>query len=117
MGRPVDDSTARAGKAARFGVYISVLTAAYYYNVTFIELGVTAAGEDRLGLSVGLVGVAMGLLAVATLTTTLVSGYLMDRFRLGRATQTKFRVLFGVLFLQTGVTYALRAVSSFPGFL
>ena len=117
MGKPVGGLTARTGSTARFGVYVSILTAAYYYNITFVQLGVTEAGEERLGLSMELVAVAMGLLAVATLTTTLVSGYLMDRFGWGRDVQVKIRVLFGVLLLQTGVTYVFGSVSSFPGFL
>jgi len=117
MGKPVDALTAKPGRVARFGAYVSILTAAYYYNISFIQLGVTGAGEDRLGLSIELVAVAMGLLAVTTLVTTLVSGYLMDRFGWGNSMQVKFRLLFGVLFLQTGVTYAFGWVSSFPQFL
>lgn len=117
MGKPVDTLTARTDRIVRFVTYVSILTAAYYYNVTFIQLGVTGAGEERLGLSMELVAVAMGLLAVTTLVTTLVSGYLMDRFRWGRVAAVKFRVLFGVLFLQTVVTYAFGAVTSFPQFL
>ena len=115
------EATGRAGvgreTVAGFGVYVAVLTAAYYYNVTFVQLGLTSIGEDRLGLSVELVAAAMGLLAAATLTVTLVSGRLMDQFGLGTELLVKFRVLFGLLVLLLGVTALAPLVSTFPGFL
>jgi MFS family permease len=113
------DSSFPVGRGTVVGsvVYVSVLSAAYYYNLTFVQLGLTEAGQERLGLSMERVAAAMGLLAVATLAVTLVSGRLMDRYGLGRELQVKYRVLFGVLSLQLVLTAAFGLVSSFPGFL
>ena len=107
----------RRDRAVAFAVYVFVLTAAYYYNLTFVQLGLTEVGLEQLGLVPELVAVGMGLLALVTLGTTLLSGYLMDRLGLGTAVQAKFRVLFGVVLLQMPVTYAVTAVTSFGGFL
>ena len=103
--------------AAGVGVYVSVLTAAYYYNLTFIQLGLTEFGPEEVGLSMESVAAAMGLLAVATLAVTLVSGRLMDRYGWGRNLPLKYRVLFGILLLQSVLTFALELVASFAGFL
>jgi MFS family permease len=98
-------------------VYVAILTGAYYYNVSFIQIGLTEVGLERLGLSMESVGAAMGLLAIATLLVTLVSGRLMDRFGWGGDTPVKYRVLFGVLLAQLLLTVTLAMVSSFLGFL
>ncbi|WP_065813940.1 MFS transporter [Natronomonas pharaonis] len=116
------DSTSPAGRtptkaAVAFAVYVSVLTAAYYYNLTFIQLGLTDLGLERLGLSPERVAVGMGVLALVTLCTTLVSGYLMDRLGVGANPLSKFRVLFGIVVLQVATTYAVTAVTSFEQFL
>lgn len=103
--------------AVGFAVYVPVLTVAYYYNLMFIQLGLTEFGSERLGLSVERLAAAMGLLAVATLAVTLVSGRLMDRYGWGRNLPLKYRVLFGILLLQVVLTLALELVASFSGFL
>ena len=110
-------ASTRRDRALAFTVYVVVLTAAYYYNLTFVQLGLTDLGLEQLGLSPELVGVGMGVLALVTLGTTVLSGYLMDRFGLGAAVQAKFRVLFGIVFLQLLVTYAVTGVASFWQFL
>jgi MFS family permease len=117
MSGSVSSSSAGWNTAAGFGVYVLVLTAAYYYNLTFVQLGLTEFGLEQLGLSMESVAVAMGLLAVATLAVTLVSGRLMDRYGLGRNLPLKYRVLFGALLLQSVLTFALDLVASFAGFL
>lgn len=107
----------RRDAAVAFAVYVAVLTAAYYYSLTFVQLGVTGFGIERLGLSPDLVAVAMGVLAVTTLAATLVSGRLLDRVGSLRSVRSKFRVLFGIVLLQLAVTDAVTAVASFAGFL
>jgi hypothetical protein len=94
-----------------------VLAAAYYYNLTLVQLGVTDIGMQRLGLAMEVVAAAMGLLAVLTLAVTLLSGTLIDRWGWGRRTVAKCRVLFAIVLLQIGVTALLPAVASLPGFL
>lgn len=105
------------GTRAAFGVYVVVLAAAYYYNLTLVQLGVTDTGMQRLGLAMEVVAGAMGLLAVVTLAVTLLSGTLIDRWGWGLRTVVKCRVLFGIVVLQIGVTALLPAVASLPGFL
>ena len=117
MSGSVSSSSAGWNTAAGFGVYVLVLTAAYYYNLTFVQLGLTEFGLEQLGLSMESVAVAMGLLAVATLVVTLVSGRLMDRYGWGRNLPLKYRVLFVALLLQSVLTFALDLVASFAGFL
>jgi len=117
MGDSGHSPSVRENTTIGFVVYVAILTAAYYYSLTFVQLGLTEIGAERLGLSMELVAAAMGLLAVATLTTTLVSGRLMDRFGWGTDLRLKFRVLLAVLLGQLVVTYGVAEVSSFPQFL
>lgn len=117
MGESGHSPTVRENTTIGFVVYVAILTAAYYYSLTFVQLGLTEIGAERLGLSMELVAAAMGVLAVATLTTALVSGRLMDRFGWGTDLRLKFRVLLAVLLGQLVVTYGVAGVSSFPQFL
>lgn len=117
MESPVNRFAMDRDEVLGFAVYVSILTGAYYYNVSFIQLGLTELGQESVGLSMESVAAAMGLLAITTLSVTLASGRLMDRFGWGTDLAVKFRVLLGVLFLQIGLTLLSSAVSSFPGFL
>lgn len=117
MGPSVGESTTTWDEIVAFAVYVAILTAAYYYNVTLVQLGLTEVGQGRLGLSMELVAAAMGTLAIATLTATLVSGHLVDRFGWGTDVRLKFRVLFGILLLLLGLTSLLPLVASFLQFL
>jgi len=117
MSDSADGAPARREVLAGVALYVAILAASYYYNLTFIQLGLTSFGPEQLGLSAAQVAAAMGLLAVAALAVTLVTGHLVDRFGWGRERLLKYRVLFGVLFLQLVLTVALGVVSSFPGFL
>jgi MFS family permease len=117
MGEPSYSPTVVRSTTLGFVVYVAILTAAYYYSLTFVQLGLTEIGAERVGLSRELVAAAMGVLAVTTLTTTLVSGRLMDRLGWGTDIERKFRVLLAVLLGQLVVTYGVTEVSSFPQFL
>ncbi|WP_299235636.1 MFS transporter [Natronomonas sp.] len=107
----------RTEAAIAFGVYVVVLTAAYYYNLTFVQLGLTDIGVERVGLSPGALAAAMGTLAVATLSVTLVAGSLLDRLGPAVGVRFKFRVLFGVIAAQIAATRAVGAVDSPAGFI
>ena len=107
----------RTEAAVAFGVYVVVLTAAYYYNLTFVQLGLTDIGTERVGLSPGELAAAMGTLAIATLSVTLVAGSLLDRLGPAVGVRFKFRVLFGVVAAQIAATHAVGAVDSLAGFV
>jgi len=107
----------RRGTNTAFVVYVVVLSAAYYYNLTLVQLGVIRVGTERLGVPMETVAAGMGLLAAVTLAVTLATGFLIDRKSWGTATLWKCRVLFAIVVLQVAVTYLLTTVSSLPEFL
>lgn len=107
----------RRGTHTAFVVYVVVLSAAYYYNLTLVQLGVIRVGTERLGVPMETVAAGMGLLAAVTLAVTIATGYLIDRKSWGTATLWKCRVLFAIVVLQVAVTYLLTTVSSLLEFL
>lgn len=107
----------RRGTHTAFVVYVVVLSAAYYYNLTLVQLGVIRVGTERLEVPMETVAAGLSLLAAVTLAVTLATGYLIDRNSWGTATLWKCRVLFAIVVLQVGVTYLLTTVSSLPEFL
>lgn len=93
-------------------VYISALTAGYYYNLTFVQLGLIDLGTRLVGLRAETVSVAMGVLALLTLIVAVTSGVTMDRRGWGTDLYTKFRLLFGILIVQLVLTAVAPYVSS-----
>lgn len=103
--------------AAGYGLYVAVLGAGYYYNLTFVQLGLIDLGERRVGLPGATVSAAMGGLALGALCTALAMGWTMDRFGWGGDLHAKLRILFGVVFLQTVLTVAAPLVLTTGAFL
>ena len=100
------DWTAVAGVAG----FVGLMSVGYYYNVTFVQLGVTDLGVRVLGLDAVRVAAAMSLLAVVTSAVAVAFGLLMARRRWGTSLVAKVRIAFGVVAVQTVLTWAAPQV-------
>jgi MFS family permease len=96
--------------------YVGALTAGYYYNLTFVQLGLVDLGTRVLGMERREVSVLMAVLALATLVVAVGTGLVLDRRGWGADLLVKLRVLLGVVVVQLALTVAAPAVSS-PGWL
>jgi len=104
---PVRGSTPnRWHVAAGYGLYTAILTAGYYYNLTFVQLGLIDLGERRVGLPGTTVSMTMGGLALGALAVALLMGWTMDRRGWGGALRVKLRILFAVVVVQAALTVA-----------
>lgn len=97
-------------------IYISALTAGYYYNLTFVQLGLIDLGTRLVGLRPETVSIAMGVLALLTLFVAVISGVLMDRRGWSTDLYVKFRLLFGIILVQLVLTVIAPYVSSLEAF-
>jgi len=87
---------ARAGRwDAVLGVlgFIAVLAAGYYYNLTFVQLGLIDLGTRVVGLPGTTVSLAMAGFALAAFAAAVVAGVSLDRRGLGGDLTAKVRVL------------------------
>lgn len=94
--------------SAVFGyvLFIGALSAGYFYNLTFVQLGLVDVGERVIGLSPRRVAAHMALLAGLTLVVALSTGFLMHRRGWSARFFVKLRVLFVAVLIQTGLTAA-----------
>ncbi|SIS15589.1 MFS transporter [Natronorubrum thiooxidans] len=98
-------------------IYVSALTAGYYYNLTFVQLGLTDLGTQKIGMPPGDVSIVMAILALLTLVAAVASGVLMDRRGWSTDLYVKFRLLFLVIFVQLLLTIAAPHVSTIEQFV
>jgi MFS family permease len=103
--------------AAGYGLYVAVLASGYYYNLTFVQLGLIDLGERRVGLPGSTVSAAMGGLALSALVAALAMGWTMDRRGWGGDLHVKLRILFAVVLAQTLLTVATPFVLTLEAFL
>jgi MFS family permease len=104
--------TAVAGVAA----FVGLMSVGYYYNLTFVQLGLKDLGERVLGLEAARVAGVMALLAVVTSVVAVAFGIAMARRRWGTSLVAKVRVAFGVVAVQTGLTFVAPHVGSEAAF-
>lgn len=97
--------------------FIGMMAAGYYYNLTFVQLGLEDFGTRQLGLSPTAVAGDMALLALGTSLVALTFGWWMGQCGLGRQFRFKLRAAFWVIVSQTILTAALPAVQGSWGFL
>jgi len=97
--------------------YVGALTAGYYYNLTFVQLGLVDLGTRVLGMERREVSVLMAVLALATLVVALGTGLLLDRRGWGADLLVKLRVLLGVVAVQLALTVVAPVVGSPAGLL
>lgn len=102
--------------AIGFVGYVVLLASGYAYNLTFVQLGLTSFGHDRIGLSDAGVAAAMGGLAVATCAVALAAGWRMRGWRL----RAKLRAAAIAIVVQTALTAGIGSVTTpvaFAGWL
>ncbi len=101
---------------AGYGLYAVFMASGYYYNVTFIQLGLLDLGTRHVGLSRNAVAWWMAGLALLTVVVAMLVGITFDRRGLGRQLDTKLRLLFGVVLVQVLLTAVAPHIRSEVGF-
>lgn len=100
-----------------YAFYVAVLSAGYYYNLTFVQLGLIDLGTRRVGLSEGRVSAAMAAMALGAFVVAVVVGRQMDRRGWSARLGVKLRILFVILAVQTALTAAAPVIRSPSGFV
>lgn len=102
---------------AGYVIYIAALTAGYYYNLTFIQLGLTDLGTREIGMAPEEVSIVMAILALLTLVVAIISGVVIDQKGWSTDLYTKFRLLFLIILVQLGLTIASPFISTTEAFI
>lgn len=97
--------------------YVAALSAGYYYNLTFVQLGLVDLGTRVIGMEHRDVSVLMAALALTTLVVALVTGLVLDRRGRGADLLVKLRILLAVVVVQVGLTAVAPSVGSARGLL
>jgi MFS family permease len=97
--------------------YIAALTAGYYYNLTFVQLGLVDLGTRLVGMTRGEVSVVMAVLALVTLAVAILSGVAMDRRGWGTDLHVKIRLLLLIISVQLVLTLVAPSIGTPGGFL
>lgn len=100
-----------------FLLFVGMMAAGYYYNLTFIQLGLEDFGTSVLGLSAQAVARDMALLALMTCFIAIAFGWWMQRRGWGRNFRLKLRLSFGVVLVQALLTFICPMVSNETGFI
>lgn len=101
--------------AVGYLIYIGLLSAGYYYNLTFVQLGLIDLGTRRVGMSDAEVSVVMAGFALTAFIAAVSTGRVMDRNRWGARLQVKLRILFVVVAVQTALTIIAPEVTTPTG--
>lgn len=97
-------------------LFVALMVAGYYYNITFVQLGLIDLGTRLVGLSETAVSTWMAALALVTLAVATVTGVTMDRRGWSTNLRTKLRLLLGVVCLQFALTLVAPMVRTVPAF-
>lgn len=100
-----------------YALFTGMLSVGYYYNVTFVQLGLVDLGQRLIGLSRSQVAINMAYLALITSAVALAVGLLMMKRGWSRQFTTKLRLAFGVIAAQTILTIIAPHIRSEAGFL
>ena len=99
-----------------YGLFVALMVAGYYYNITFVQLGLIDLGTRLVGLSETAVSVWMAALALVTLVVAVSTGVTMDRRGWSTELPTKLRLLFGVVCVQFLLTLVAPTIRTVPAF-
>lgn len=102
---------------AGYLLFISMMAIGYFYNVTFVQLGLKDLGERLLVLPAATVAQQMALLALITCLVALSFGWWMQRRGWSTRLLLKLQLALGVVAVQTGLTAVAPHVSTETGFL
>ncbi|MFC6784521.1 MFS transporter [Halobaculum halobium] len=92
------------------------MVAGYYYNITFVQLGLIDLGTRLVGMTETAVSMWMAALALVTLLVAAVTGLTMDRSGWSTDLRTKLRLLFGVVCVQFALTLVAPTIRTVPAF-
>lgn len=98
-------------------LFVAMMAAGYYYNLTFVQLGLKDLGERVLGMDSGQVALYMALLAGLTCLVSLLVGYGMKVSGLSASFTFKMRMAFFVVLAQTALTAAVSQLQTPAAFL
>lgn len=99
------------------GFFVAMMAVGYYYNVTFVQLGLTDLGTRILGLERDVVAGHMAVLAIVTCGAALTAGLWMRRDARRLTLHAKLRIAFVVVLAQTLLTAAAALVGSETAFV
>jgi hypothetical protein len=104
---------------AWFGLlfFIGMMSAGYYYNLTFVQFGLIDLGVRLVGMETRQVVTAMALLALITSLVSVVTGLGMMKLGWSASFYIKLRLAFGVILGLTVLTGAAPAIRTGTGFL
>ena len=102
---------------AGYMLFIGMMAVGYFYNVTFVQLGLKDFGERVLGLPAVMVAQQMAVLALLTGLVAVVTGYGWWRWGKGGRFLAKLQWLLVVVVVQTVLTAVLPLVGSPAGFI
>jgi MFS family permease len=100
-----------------YGLFISFLATGYYYNVTFVQLGLVDLGVRLIGMDRPQVANNMAILALITCAVALVVGWGMMKRGWSSRFIIKLRLSFAVIVLQTILTAAAPHIRSESAYL
>lgn len=92
------------------------MAAGYYYNITFVQLGLIDLGVRLVGMTRAQVSTWMAGLALLTFVTAIAAGVTMDRRGWSTDLRTKLRLLLAVVVVQFVLTVVAPAIRSVPAF-
>lgn len=93
-------------------LFIGMMAVGYYYNVTFIQLGLIDLGERRLGLDQQTVAIYMAALAIVTAVVALATGQWLQRRPAWRSLQARLLLVFAVVVVQTALTAVATLITT-----
>lgn len=98
-------------------LFIGMMAIGYFYNVTFVQLGLKDLGERVLALPAAVVAQQMAVLALITCAVALATGWTMQRRGWSRDLRVKLALALGVVLVQTALTAVAPRVASQAQFL
>ena len=101
---------------AGYALFVALMVAGYYYNITFVQLGLIDLGTRLVGMSETAVSAWMAGLALCTLVVAVATGITMDRRDWSTDLRTKLRLLLGVVLVQFALTLVAPGIRTVPGF-
>src|SRR3712207_1203073 len=87
-----------------YGLFAGTMAVGYYYNLTFVQIGLHDLGTRLVGMSEQRVATAMAYLALLTCAAALAFGLVMRRLGWSRHLVVKLRLAAGIVAFQTILT-------------